>query len=206
MSKFEILNAVEYYRELPHQKKAFELLWQACPEAKKAEFVEWYRNNSAETKQEPVSLIVKPALQQTIKLPGGQIVGLDSPIIANGHFSWREAINSDLRRVPKEKAVVQNIIKIATYLEELRGWFGDKPIKITSFYRPPAINKSVGGVSNSRHTLGDAVDLSVPGLNPLEVEATIIAKWKHGGIGRGQRKHRGFTHVDCRGYRAVWDY
>lgn len=207
MSNFDILRALDYYRDLPHQKAAFKLLWQSSSEKTKAEVIALYRSNSAETKQEPASVLVKPTPRQTIKLPGGKTVGLDDPIIPNGHFSWREAINSDLRRVPKDKSVVGNIIRIATELETVRGWFQDRPVKVTSWFRPPAINRAVGGVSNSRHILGDAVDLSVPSLDPMFVEQKLLQLWgDRGGCGLGQKKQRGFTHLDLRNYRAVWDY
>ena len=36
-----------------------------------------------------------------------------------------------------------------------------KPIHITSGFRSPAVNKAVGGVRNSQHTLGEAADITV---------------------------------------------
>lgn len=37
------------------------------------------------------------------------------------------------------------------------------PIVVTSGYRSEAVNKAVGGVSNSQHRLGEAVDVKVGG-------------------------------------------
>ncbi len=47
-------------------------------------------------------------------------------------------------------------------LDPLRAAYG-MPISISSGYRCPALNKAVGGVSNSVHQLGYAADLQVGG-------------------------------------------
>ena len=47
-------------------------------------------------------------------------------------------------------------------LQPLREWWC-KPIVIGSGYRCPALNKAVGGVSNSQHMKGQAVDLFIDG-------------------------------------------
>ena len=45
-------------------------------------------------------------------------------------------------------------------LEDLRHLF-DRPIKITSAYRCPKHNKAIGGVKNSEHIFGEAVDIYI---------------------------------------------
>lgn len=47
-------------------------------------------------------------------------------------------------------------------LQPLRDWFGCE-IKIGSGYRSKALNRAVGGVSNSQHMEGKAVDLCIDG-------------------------------------------
>ena len=47
---------------------------------------------------------------------------------------------------------------VTNLLQPLRDVFG-KPIKITSGYRSPDVNKAVGGSKNSQHTKGEAVDI-----------------------------------------------
>ena len=49
-------------------------------------------------------------------------------------------------------ALVDNV------LDPLREWYG-KPIRVTSGYRCPALNKAVGGVKNSQHMDGEAADI-----------------------------------------------
>lgn len=51
-----------------------------------------------------------------------------------------------------------NIYLLAFYLDYVRTRFS-KPITITSAYRSPALNSAVGGVKNSKHLQGLAVDI-----------------------------------------------
>jgi hypothetical protein len=56
-----------------------------------------------------------------------------------------------------------NLVYLAAYvLEPLREAMGE-PIKIGSGYRCPALNRAVGGVSNSQHMKGQAADLCIDG-------------------------------------------
>lgn len=48
-------------------------------------------------------------------------------------------------------------------LEPLRRFAG-QPIIISSGYRSPALNKAVGGVSNSQHMTGEAADIHIPSI------------------------------------------
>lgn len=70
------------------------------------------------------------------------------------------AIAKGISNVPTEKekraleALVENV------LDPLREAYG-KPIRISSGYRSPALNRAVGGVSNSQHVAGEAADISV---------------------------------------------
>lgn len=65
-----------------------------------------------------------------------------------------------------------NIRKLAEGMEEVRALFG-KPIRITSGYRNPRVNRAVGGVPTSAHALGHAADFTVDGFTPLEVAKRI---------------------------------
>lgn len=51
-------------------------------------------------------------------------------------------------------------------LEELRTAIGDRPIIITSGYRSPEYNESVGGAKHSQHMIGRAADIRVAGMRP----------------------------------------
>jgi len=64
---------------------------------------------------------------------------------------------------------------LACGMEQVRRLLGDRPIKITSGYRNPAVNKKVGGVPNSAHALGFAADFSVRDMPPLDVAHALEA-------------------------------
>ena len=49
-------------------------------------------------------------------------------------------------------------------LEPLRVWIG-KPVVINSGYRCAKLNQLVGGVSNSQHQTGQAVDIRLPDVS-----------------------------------------
>jgi hypothetical protein len=139
---------------------------------------------------------------RTMQLPHGMgVLKLEEPVTGCKNFHWVEFVKTD--RVPQSKATIQQIIKIATNLEKLRTNYGGRSISITSGYRPPAINKAVGGVSNSRHILGDAVDITVDGISHWDFGTMVAGFWgNRGGVGHS----RHFTHLDCRGYAARWLY
>ena len=51
---------------------------------------------------------------------------------------------------------------------------GDDPIIINSGYRSEAVNKAVGGASNSNHLTGCAVDIHVAGIEQALCYAVIL--------------------------------
>lgn len=137
-----------------------------------------------------------------LKLPGGKTVQVNDLIPGSSNFRWHEATALGNRN-PSDSKVVGEIIKLAQYLDRVRALFGNKPIHINSWYRPKAINQAVGGVSNSTHIFGCAVDFTVNGIAATEVYQTLNS-WhgRHGGLGR----YSTFTHLDLRGYPARWNY
>ena len=65
-------------------------------------------------------------------------------------------------RVPE--ALLPNLKTLCeVVLEPLRAFTG-KPIVISSGYRCPALNRAVGGVSQSQHLRGEAADLHLPSI------------------------------------------
>jgi len=135
-------------------------------------------------------------------LPNGTRVGSNDKIIQNGNFSWGEATKNGTRR-PINNTVVHHIIRIATAMEEVRSILGDRPITVNSWYRPPDVNRSVGGARDSRHMVGDAVDFTVQGLSPFEVQKQLDPWWgDRGGLASAST----FTHIDARGVKARWRY
>ncbi|MFH7244643.1 MAG: D-Ala-D-Ala carboxypeptidase family metallohydrolase [Spirulina sp.] len=124
-----------------------------------------------------------------------------------GNFTWGEALHVNRAtghyRKPANARVVQGILKVARAMEEIRRMYGDRPIRINSWYRDPATNAAVGGARFSRHLSGDAVDFVISGVSCFNVYARLNPWWGNRG---GLASSSVFTHIDVRGYRARWDY
>lgn len=115
------------------------------------------------------------------KLPGNtSTFYTDQPIIPGGNFTWGEATR-EATRIPDTVEIVDNIVDLARVLQRARTQIG-RPFQVNSWYRPPAINASVGGVPNSQHLFGRAVDIEVAGLSGRRV-ANALMPWWPGGIG-----------------------
>ena len=50
----------------------------------------------------------------------------------------------------------------------------ERPLRVTSGYRGPALNARIGGSATSQHSHGQAADLQCPGLDVLELFKTVI--------------------------------
>lgn len=82
------------------------------------------------------------------------------------HFVLAEVIASStadqygLENYPESEIHMRNIQYTAECMELVRKVLGNNPIKINSWYRSPAVNRKVGGVPNSQHAQGQAVDFT----------------------------------------------
>lgn len=113
-------------------------------------------------------------------------------------FTVGEVTQCDPRRIPKAGSTEEkNILLLARELDKVRLEWGS-PIGVTSWYRPPAINAAVGGVSNSQHINGSAADIYTLDGRDWEFEKFVSKNWG-GALGFGVASGRGFTHVDTRG-------
>ena len=131
------------------------------------------------------------------------------------NFSLAEFESKDGAEFTEE--VIGNLIELSKNLQTLRNWLNDAlpfpvAIKINSGYRSPEHNKAVGGVPNSKHTLGQAADIVAVNLDTkTELSPSFIANYlellidigyiKEGGLGR----YKTFTHYDIRGTKARWN-
>lgn len=94
------------------------------------------------------------------------------------HFTLKEAetTTTGLDNRIKDPNIIARVINTATNMELVRAILGRKPIHINSWYRSPAVNKSVGGTSSSEHSLGAAVDFTCASYGtPFQVAQSLLA-------------------------------
>ncbi|MEM9218025.1 MAG: D-Ala-D-Ala carboxypeptidase family metallohydrolase [Cyanobacteria bacterium P01_F01_bin.150] len=130
-------------------------------------------------------------------------IQLSASIIPNGNFTWAEATRAG-QRMPPNQATVDAMIRIATLAQRARNQIG-RPFVITSWYRPPAINRAVGGSTYSRHIVGDAIDYYVEGLTGYDLYRALNPWWP-GGLGLYGGNRYMISHIDARNYRARWNH
>jgi len=145
-----------------------------------------------------------PLQQQPIKLsPSSHFSRRITPHITIGEF----ALNQEARRFDHQHQV-DTAAELAAFLERVRNAFGGKPVIITSGYRPPAINRSVGGASSSEHLYNapgvGSVDFYIQGADIYAVQAWVDREWPYS-LGYGADN---FCHVGIRASRprVRWHY
>lgn len=148
----------------------------------------------APPRPEPLPLPVRPSRWTPDNLQ------LFASIIPNGNFTWAEATQGGTR-MPPNQATVEAIVRIASLAQQARDRIG-RPFIITSWYRPPDVNARVGGASNSRHIVGDAIDFYCEGLSGDQLYWALDPWWP-GGLGR-YTQFPELSHIDARGFRARW--
>ena len=183
-------DAAFYYKQEPQQIKAWEYLQEKVSEDILGEFTTIYRETP-------------PTPPRTKLTPGSPMSQLVTP-----NFTYSELCNGGQEA---RRFTAQDQCDIATeiceYLEKLRDKFG--PIKITSGHRPPAINASIGGASQSEHLYQvgcGAVDIYPVNGRGQEMENFCDQDWPYS-VGYGM-SYRGFVHLGIRAGRprVRWDY
>jgi putative chitinase len=163
-------------------------------------FAEWKTDNFL---AEPTA--IGASSWQMLKEQSSQIITVnwnDFNCKISKHFTVGEATNREARRIPTRKDIQNNILALAKHLDKIRDDWGS-PIGVTSWYRPPDVNRAVGGVSNSQHIHGKAVDIYPLQGNIVEFQKWLDARWNLA-LGYGAKK--GFVHIDLRGGKIRWNY
>ena len=75
----------------------------------------------------------------------------------------------------------------------------EKPIIINSGYRSPQLNRKIGGVKNSNHLTGCAVDIRVTGMEQAKKYAEILREY-------ADESHQDFDEllIEKNRYGAIW--
>ena len=111
------------------------------------------------------------------------------------HFTLEELTHTDHRQFDNtpNDAELENIKRLAEFLEEVKTVLGGKPIMVNSAFRSKQVNDAVGSKDTSQHRIGCAADIRVPSMTPDEVVRAVIAS----GIGYDQiiREFDRWTHI-----------
>jgi uncharacterized protein YcbK (DUF882 family) len=88
---------------------------------------------------------------------------------------------------------LENLKRLADFLEQVKVVLGGKPVMINSAFRSKKVNDAVGSKDTSQHRIGCAADIRVPGMTPDQVVKAVIAS----GIGYDQviREFDRWTHI-----------
>jgi hypothetical protein len=92
------------------------------------------------------------------------------------HFTYDELTTTNHREfdnTPNE-AELENLKRLANFLEEVKAVLYGKPIMVNSAFRSELVNNACGSKSTSQHRVGTACDIRVPGLTPDEVVKAIM--------------------------------
>jgi zinc D-Ala-D-Ala carboxypeptidase len=93
------------------------------------------------------------------------------------HFTLEELTHTDHRELDNtpNDAELENLKRLAEFLEDLKVVLGGKPIMVNSAFRSKAVNDAVGSKDTSQHRIGCAADIRVPAMTPDQVVRAVIA-------------------------------
>ena len=130
-----------------------------------------------------------------------QIIQLNSNAKLSEHFTLGEFTRSgshpEVYNIPSHEAI-ENMKRLCIWLEELRQRY-NAPIRINSGYRSPQLNRKIGGVPNSNHLTGCAVDIRVENMEQLIRYAAIL-------LDISNETHQDFDEllIEKNRYGAIW--
>jgi putative chitinase len=93
------------------------------------------------------------------------------------HFTLEELTHTDHRELNNEpnELEIENIKRLAAFLEEVKTVLGGKPVMVNSAFRSKAVNDAVGSKDTSQHRIGCAADIRVPGMTPDQVVKAVLS-------------------------------
>ena len=93
------------------------------------------------------------------------------------HFTLEELTVTSHREFDNtpNDAEIENLTRLAEFLEQVKTILCNKPIMINSAFRSKQVNDSVGSKDSSQHRVGCAADIRVPSMTPDQIVQTLIA-------------------------------
>ncbi|MEQ9550288.1 MAG: D-Ala-D-Ala carboxypeptidase family metallohydrolase [Coleofasciculus sp. G3-WIS-01] len=185
-----LIRLVQLWRDLPTRNQAVQSLLEDQKRMNEA------RRQAQEAPPKPTPVVIPKRPERWTPYN----IQLSAPIIPDGSFTWAEATHGGTR-MPPNQATVDAMVRIAKLAQRARDRIG-RPFIVTSWYRPPYVNRAVGGAKYSRHLVGDAMDFVCEGLSGNQIYWSLEPWWP-GGLGRYSR-FPNLCHIDARSYRARW--
>jgi zinc D-Ala-D-Ala carboxypeptidase len=116
-------------------------------------------------------------------------------------FKWSEveksstAVKLSIPNKPTDDAAWAAVDLTLAVLDPLRKHLG-VPVRPTSWYRSPALNKAIGGARNSDHMRGRAVDIVADGYTAVQLARIVrsLGLPVDQGIGYGDAPHLHLSH------------
>lgn len=135
-------------------------------------------------------------------LSGLQLRWFSPREVTNYANSTRSGVSNSL---PEDPQLWENLVPTLWVLDQLRESI-NLPIRLTSIYRSPAYNKSVGGSSGSFHKKNAAIDFQVDGMTPPQSFNALNKMRNAGCFTGGLGLYSTFVHLDTglRGRNATW--
>ena len=99
----------------------------------------------------------------------------------SAHFTLAEATRSDtaqrlgISNQPDAREL-RTLKATAERMEQVRELLGGNPILVSSWFRSAEVHRAVGGVPNSSHRTGQAVDFTCPGYGSVTDVCRALAR------------------------------
>ena len=93
----------------------------------------------------------------------------------SAHFTLQEfefSSTATRHNIPNNvpERLMPNLMRLVVILEQVRQIAGGQPVRVTSGYRDPKLNRLVNGSNNSAHTEARAADFTIPAYgSPLDL-------------------------------------
>lgn len=126
------------------------------------------------------------------------------------HFSPREFQSPDGVEYPAPLIDVA-LFPLASSIELIRYVAGDKPVTIVSGFRTPAMNTGRHKSPRSRHLVGEAADIFIPGVSTAVLLRIVLRlrglglPWPYTYYGIGAYRDMRSVHIDIRrDNKSLW--